>query len=235
MWEGIKKSMKQSWKDFIERKGIKKWFQRDNLIIIVLSGILLLIISLPTKPNSFSKETTENKTSTGTSLKEIQKTTQKGEQQSFLQDSGVSQTSNLEASNFEIFQQDYAKYLEQRLQETLSGMEGVGKVKVMITLQSSQEQIVEKDRPISRSNTTESDAEGGSRTMYQTDSKEETIYYTIGNDSQPFVIKTLNPKVEGVVVVAQGAGTGEISRNITEAVQALFGIEAHKVKVVKAR
>ena len=36
-----------------------------------------------------------------------------------------------------------------------------------------------------------------------------------------------------MVVVAQGAGTGNISRNITDVVQALFNIEAHKVKVVK--
>ena len=46
-------------------------------------------------------------------------------------------------------------------------------------------------------------------------------------------IKTIFPKIEGVVVLAQGVGTGTISKDILEAVQALFGVEAHKIKVLK--
>lgn len=58
------------------------------------------------------------------------------------------------------------------------------------------------------------------------------MYHSSGNN-EPYVVKTLLPKVKGVVVVAQGAGTGNINRNITDMVQALFNVEAHKVKVVK--
>ena len=46
------------------------------------------------------------------------------------------------------------------------------------------------------------------------------------------MVKTLNPRVEGVLVVAEGAGDGTVARNITEIAQALFGVEAHRVKVV---
>ncbi len=41
------------------------------------------------------------------------------------------------------------------------------------------------------------------------------------------------PEVEGVVVCAQGAGNGKAAKNISEVIQALFGIEAHKIKIVK--
>jgi stage III sporulation protein AG len=41
--------------------------------------------------------------------------------------------------------------------------------------------------------------------------------------------------VEGVSVVAQGGGDSQIQKNITEVIQALFGIEAHKIKVVKMK
>ncbi len=58
------------------------------------------------------------------------------------------------------------------------------------------------------------------------------MYHSSGNN-EPFVVKTLLPQVEGVVVVAQGAGTGNINKSITDVVQALFDVEAHKVKVVK--
>ena len=39
--------------------------------------------------------------------------------------------------------------------------------------------------------------------------------------------------IRGVLVVAQGGGDPVIVQNITEAVMALFGIEAHKIKVMK--
>ena len=46
-------------------------------------------------------------------------------------------------------------------------------------------------------------------------------------------MKSLGPEIEGVLVVAEGAGSGTVNRTVTEIVQALFGVEAHKVKVVK--
>lgn len=40
-------------------------------------------------------------------------------------------------------------------------------------------------------------------------------------------------KVEGVLVVAQGAGDAEVDTEIIQAVQALFSIESHKIRVMK--
>lgn len=42
----------------------------------------------------------------------------------------------------------------------------------------------------------------------------------------------LYPQVEGVLVTCQGAGRGTVNADITEAVQALFNLAAHKVKVL---
>ena len=42
-------------------------------------------------------------------------------------------------------------------------MEGVGKVKVMITLKSSEEKVVEKDSQREENEITEEDSKGGSR------------------------------------------------------------------------
>lgn len=207
----------------MEKKGIQKWFQRDNLIILILSGVLLLIIALPTKDN-------KNESSAKQNVSQAQNT----ENSAGAKQQGTSVSQGASSSS-DAASDAYAAELEQRLSKILSGMSGVGKVNVMITLQSSEELVVEKDQPISRSNTTESDSEGGSRNVYQTDSDETTVYRSSGNDSEPYVVKTLSPKVEGVVIVAEGAGSGDISKNITEAVQALFGIEAHKIKVLKMR
>lgn len=201
------------------KEKFSKWFRRDNLIIVVLAGVLLFIIALPTKEDTGQQA--------GTTAREM----------NFLQeDSGNAEKGNAGIDNVEenmSKEYDYAVYLEQKLKKTLAGVNGVGKVEVMITLQASEELVVEKDAPVSRSNTNEADSEGGSRVVSQMETQETTIYRTEGDSAEPYVIKTILPQVEGVLVVAQGAGSGSVSKNITEIVQALFGVEAHKVKVVE--
>ena len=69
--------------------------------------------------------------------------------------------------------------------------------------------------------------------MNQVETGDSTVYRTDGTASEPYVVKTLSPEIEGVLVVAEGAGSGSVNKTVTEIVQALFGVEAHKVKVVK--
>ena len=38
-----------------------------------------------------------------------------------------------------------------------------------------------------------------------------------------------------MLVLAEGAGNGTVKKNITEAVEVLFGIEAHRIKVAKKK
>ncbi len=219
--------MKEKLKQLKEKKGLEKWFQRDNLIIIILSGILLLVIALPTKSN--------NDSGTGGSGTSISGITGIGNASLGGEQSGNSGGNNIISEEGQTSLAEYEAELERRLEEILEGMAGAGKVKVMITFASSKELVVEKDRPMTRSNTTESDGEGGTRTIYQTDSGETTVYHGEGSNSEPYVVKTLTPKVEGVLVAAQGAGTGEVTKNITEAIQALFDLAAHKIKVIRMK
>ena len=66
------------------------------------------------------------------------------------------------------------------------------------------------------------------------ESREETVYEEDGSRGKsPYVISETNPKVEGVLVIAEGGGNSRIKQEILEAAQALFGIEAHKIKIVK--
>ena len=63
--------------------------------------------------------------------------------------------------------------------------------------------------------------------------EETTVYQNSQEGDNPYVKKVLAPKVKGVVVCAQGGGNAAIMKNITEAIQALFGIDVHKIKVIK--
>ncbi len=184
----------------------QKWFQKDNLIILVLAGVLLVVLSFPVKK---------------------EKTTISQTDESRL-------TEELHMTETEKFQElyGYAEYLEDKLESTLVNMKGVGSVKVMITLETSEEQVVEKDAPIIRDNTTETDSNGGNRVIYKMDSGEETVFVKEGNSESPYVRKTVLPQIAGVLIIAQGAGEGKNSQQMAEIAQVLFGLEAHKVKVV---
>ena len=123
--------------------------------------------------------------------------------------------------------EDYTAALEARLENALANVKGVGNVKVMITLAASSEKVVEKDHEMS-SEVQEGDV-GGKNT-----SSSETAVYANGNGEEtPYVKQELSPRIEGVLVIAEGGDNAVVIENITEAVQALFGVDTHKIKVMK--
>ena len=189
----------------------KKKLTQENMAIMALLGILLMVIAIPVKKTETQKDQTaapENKSTA----------------------SGTQETEEEDNTG------GYAGELEERLESLLASMEGVGNVKVMVTLDSSREQVVEKDIPSTMDTTKETDSTGGSRDVINSRQEETTVYVTdsAGNKT-PYVSKIREPSIEGVTVVAQGGGNAVIQKNITEVIQALFGIEAHKIKVVKMK
>lgn len=217
--------MEQEKREHLKKEGIGKWFRKENLIVCVLGGILLLVITLPVEEE---KSRTETKSAgVGNSLLTLD-ALEGNEAES-------AEGMRTDAAQAGSTDQEYALYLEEKLRNALAKIADVGQVEVMITLQSSRELVVEKEQPIIRSTTREEDAQGGNREVTEMDSRENTVYRSDGSASEPYVVKTLVPEIEGVLVVAQGAGTGTVSHSIVEIVQALFGVEAHKVKVVKMK
>ncbi len=133
-----------------------------------------------------------------------------------------------------VYENEYEERVEQKLEEVLREVEGVGNVKVMVTFQSSSEKIIEKDQEKNRQTVTESDRQGGKRETRDTQESETTIYSSVsGGQQKPYVTKEVNPKVEGIVVIAEGGGNAVVIKNITEAIQALFDVDTHKIKVMK--
>ena len=162
----------------IENIGIPK------LCLILLLGISLIIVSIP------SGKTKKNTQSTETTAKEDL----------------------------------YVKKQERRLVNALKHVEGVGKVKVMITVNSSKEAVVNKDSPYEQSSSEKE------KTVKE---DEQTVLVEEDGKKVPYVIKEVEPVVEGVVVVAQGGGNDIIKNQIVEAVSVLFHISSYKVKVLK--
>ena len=113
-------------------------------------------------------------------------------------------------------QDSYKEQLQQQLKELLEHMDGVGKTRVMLTF--SDEGTDQLDKNVTKD---------GSK------KEETTVVYDTGDTRQPYVICRQMPKIEGVVVVAQGGGNAKTVTEISDAVMSLFPVEAHKVVVVK--
>ena len=221
----------------IRKESIVKFLKnKNNLLIIVLLGVLLMVIAIPVdtagtggKSASGCNNNRSNQTkNTGTGY-------QAGGTAAYTAaGDGTAGYDETAGTGYMWEQEQYIKEMEAKAESLLSGVNGAGQVKVMITLRASSEQVVEKDMPVTRSQTSEQDSQGGSRMVSEFATEDATVYRKGNGYEEPYVVKTLSPSVEGVVVVAEGAGNGEVSKNLSEAVQILFGVEAHRVKVLKA-
>lgn len=125
-----------------------------------------------------------------------------------------------------------AEYYEEKLEAILKNMEGVGRVEVMVTIKSSGETTVLKDVNSNISSTVEEDTEGGKRSINQEEKDETTVSIGASGTNEPFIIKETEAEILGVLILAEGCGTGTVMSDIVSAVEVLFNIGAHKVKVL---
>ena len=56
-----------------------------------------------------------------------------------------------------------------------------------------------------------------------------------GSNGDPYVVRNVKPQIKGVVVACEGGGDPEVALKISEAVQALFGLPAHKIVVLEIK
>ena len=193
--------------EIVKSRFAGKGLRKDYLVIALLTGVLLLVIAMPVKE------------------------TASGENSSIFADtaSNTSQESQTAVTD----RQSDEKQLENRLEDFLGQVDGVGRVRVLIRLKDAGEQVVEKDAPTRSTSQTD----GGGEVSTTEENREETTVFEETRDGRqiPYVIREYAPEISGVVVAAEGAGSAEVEQDILEAVQALLQIEVHKIKVLKLK
>lgn len=117
--------------------------------------------------------------------------------------------------------------LESRLEDILSNIYGVGKVKVLITYNETEELIPIYNKKDKKSTTNEVDSSGGTRVVEESDTSEEVVY----QNEEIITQKTISPKIEGAIITAQGANNLMVKTNIIQAVEAATGLATHKIQV----
>ncbi len=118
--------------------------------------------------------------------------------------------------------------LEEKLEDILSKINGVGKVSVLITYSESSSLVPIYNVSSSISTVEETDTSGGKRKT-ETENNEKGVI----TDSSSNVIteKMTMPIIEGAIITAQGADNPTIKSNIISAVEAATGIATHKIQV----
>ena len=120
--------------------------------------------------------------------------------------------------------------LEQQLKAVLRKISGVGEVEVLITYADQGKIVVEKDEAVSEELVQEADGSGGTRTTTTVQKERKTIFE---KGEEPYIVQEISPAIEGVLVVAQGAGNVSVKKQIQEVIEALFGLDAHKISIMK--
>ena len=125
--------------------------------------------------------------------------------------SGEKKTEKKESVTAAQSQETYAEDIEKRLTEIVSSIDGAGKTRVMVTLESGAEQVYAKNEKI------KSDTSGGTALEKEnfSDEKEYVLIETDGNEGG-MIIKLIQPKIRGVAVVCEGGGSDAVRQEITQ-------------------
>lgn len=181
----------------------------ENLVFLVI----ILIITVVIINYVWSGDKSSDKKVTNSAGKQLATT-----------NNGKTSTSNQNNSSDSIS-------LEEKLENILSNIEGVGSVKVFINYSESSETVAMYNENSKTSTTEETDKSGGTRKVEQTDSQKEVIYQEQNGTKTPIVQKTVEPKIEGAIITAKGAGDINVKTSIIQAVEAATGLATHKIQV----
>ncbi len=196
--------------EFIKKTGVDEE-KREKILIFFLLGVFLLLIATPV--SDYSKKTKKNEA--------------KNEPTSADGNTVISKPDTKNMSNDE-----YISYLENKLEQTIGGMDGAGRVSVMLTLKDGGEKILDKNRPYESATDTGRE-EGKETTSEKIKSVQETVLISQDGNTEPIIVKEQYPDVCGVVVLCEGGDNQALSVKIKEMCSALFSLESHKIVVGK--
>ena len=146
-------------------------------------------------------------------------------------DKAITNTAGRQLANADTTQTEENNNLEERLENILGKIQGVGTVKVFINYSESSQTVAMYNENSKTSTTEETDTSGGTRKVEQTDSDKEIVYQEENGKKTPILQKTLQPKIEGAIITAKGASNVNVKTNIIQAVEAATGLATHKIQV----
>lgn len=116
--------------------------------------------------------------------------------------------------------------LEQELAGLLSQMEGVGRVRVLLSAKRGYE-------PAYIYNSSSKDTGGENQPSKEQQS--ELVIVSRSGEENPVIASVNGPEYRGAVVICDGAGSAQVRLEVTEAIKSLTGITSDNIKISKMK
>lgn len=126
----------------------------------------------------------------------------------------------------------YQDKVKNELKNILTKIKGVGDVEVIIHFEGGEELIPALDSEKSTTVTEERDSNGGNRVNNNNKDGTKVVMSNQGSSTQPLILKKYNPKIIGILIVAEGADDPKLSYDLTKIVSSLYDISDSKVSVI---
>lgn len=147
--------------------------------------------------------------------------------------SGATTEGNIDATEIttETDKQNYEENQKTELENILKKMNGVGDVEVMISFENGEQKVPAYDKNTQKSTTEETDNQGGTRVNNQNTDGSTIVMTTADGNNEPFILTTYKPKINGVIILAEGATNSKTKYEIQQAVSKLYNLSLDKVNV----
>lgn len=116
---------------------------------------------------------------------------------------------------------------EKKIESALASCEGVGRAKVILSVDSGSEYIYAKEAR-------ESKREDENASQSDLDTKPTVMSEGSGKES-PVLVKEIYPEFRGALVICDGAEVLNVKTEIFDAVSALTGLSSDKISVIKMK
>jgi stage III sporulation protein AG len=194
-------------KSLINKYFIKSKKKVVNLIILFLCGVLLILIG-DISSSFANKKTVDKKNAVE------------------VNNSANNSVQNNDISN------SYEDTVKKELIDTLSVIDGVGKISVMIHFEGGAIEEVAKNYTDSSSKIQEKDNQGGNRITTENNRSQNVLVINQDGATKPFVLRTYNPTVAGIVIVAEGADDAITRERLLIAVETVMALPKAKISIM---
>ncbi|MEL7564233.1 MAG: hypothetical protein AAGU27_05055 [Dehalobacterium sp.] len=118
---------------------------------------------------------------------------------------------------------------EKRLENILSKMDGVGDVSVSIVYSEGPTREYAVNVSTTAKEIQEKDQSGGVRTTNEKTENGQMVM--VEGNAQPVLVKESMPKIQGILIVAEGVEDPVVKEKLFKAVQTLLQVPAHRVTI----
>lgn len=114
--------------------------------------------------------------------------------------------------------------VQSEMEEILRTIEGVGELRLMLTVDAGTKRELAQDTSIERS---------GTENFHET---RETVIVGAGSGTREIIVtRSVYPRYAGALVVCEGGDSAAVRLAVTEAVRALTGLASDKISVQQGR